>query len=117
MILLADENIDRPIVERLRQEGYNVLYVAEMAPGISDVDVLDMARKENAILLTSDTDFGELVFRQKRISSGVVLFRLAGLLPLKKAKIVFSAINSHADEIPLSFTVVTPGAIRIRSDK
>ncbi len=31
MNLLADEDVDRPIVERLRREGYHVEYVAEMA--------------------------------------------------------------------------------------
>lgn len=30
MNLLADERVDRQIVERLRQEGYSILYVAEM---------------------------------------------------------------------------------------
>jgi hypothetical protein len=30
MNLLADEGVDRQIVERLRQEGYSMLYIAEM---------------------------------------------------------------------------------------
>ncbi len=34
MNFLADEGIDRPIVDRLRQDGYNMLYVAEMAPRV-----------------------------------------------------------------------------------
>lgn len=29
MEILADEGVDRPIVERLRQSGYQVWYVAE----------------------------------------------------------------------------------------
>ena len=40
MILLADESVDRPIVERLRQDGHDTLYIAEMSPSISDDDVL-----------------------------------------------------------------------------
>jgi len=31
--LLADENVDRLIVERLRQEGFNVRYIAETESG------------------------------------------------------------------------------------
>jgi hypothetical protein len=34
--LLADEGVDRQIVDRLRQDGHSVLYIAEMEPGISD---------------------------------------------------------------------------------
>jgi predicted nuclease of predicted toxin-antitoxin system len=65
MNLLADEGVDRQIVERLRQEGYSVLYIAEMDPGISDDLVLDKANQVEALLLTADKDFGELVFRQQ----------------------------------------------------
>lgn len=40
MNLLADEGVDRPIVEQLRQEGHHVLYIAEMSPGIADDVIL-----------------------------------------------------------------------------
>lgn len=36
MNLLADEGVDHPIVEQLRQEGHTVFYIAEMEPGIDD---------------------------------------------------------------------------------
>ena len=36
MNLLADESVDRQIVDRLRREGHAVRYVAEMEPGIPD---------------------------------------------------------------------------------
>jgi len=56
MNLLADEGVDKQIVVRLREEGYSVSYVAEMAPGISDDIVLELANKEGSLLLTSDKD-------------------------------------------------------------
>lgn len=40
MNLLADENVDEQIVQRLRREGMDVSYVAEMEPGNSDELVL-----------------------------------------------------------------------------
>lgn len=40
MNLLADESVNRQIVERLRKDGHDVAYIAEMAPGISDETVL-----------------------------------------------------------------------------
>lgn len=69
MKILADEGVDRPIVELLRQSGHQVWYVAELEPGISDNVVLDLANRERAILLTADRDFGELVFRQGRLTN------------------------------------------------
>jgi predicted nuclease of predicted toxin-antitoxin system len=111
---LADENLDRQIVERLRQDGHLVLYVVEMEPGISDEVVLDLANQEGALLLTADKDFGELVFRLRRIASGVVLIRLSGLSLTSKAEIVSHAINQHVNELLKAFTVITPTTIRIR---
>lgn len=114
MKFLADESVDRQIVDRLRVDGHEVWYVAEMEPGISDDVVLDRSISEMAILLTADKDFGELVFRQKRISMGVILARLAGLSPEQKADLVSTALNQHLSELEKSFTVIVPGSIRIR---
>lgn len=70
MKFLADEGVDRQIVERLRENGLSVLYVAEIEPGISDDEVLNQANRDTALLLTTDKDFGELVFRQGRVIQG-----------------------------------------------
>ncbi len=114
MNLLADEGVDRPIVERLRRHGHRVAYVAEMEPGITDDVVLERAHREEAVLLTADTDFSELVFRQQRITSGVILLRLAGISPERKAEIVAAALAAHGGEMEHAFTVIAPGAVRIR---
>jgi predicted nuclease of predicted toxin-antitoxin system len=90
---LADENIDRPIVDRLRSDGHSIFYVKEMHAGISDDTVLEMANQQDALLLTADKDFGEIVFRQGRIFKGVVLIRLAGLSSLHKSEIVSNALK------------------------
>ena len=63
MNLVADEGVERQIVEQLRQNGHTVIYVAELAPSISDDQVLQQANERQAILVTVDKDFGELVFR------------------------------------------------------
>lgn len=114
MKFLADENIDYQIVEHLRQEDHSVLYVAELNPGISDTEVLGLANKENAILITSDSDFGELVFRQRRLTSGVIYIRLGNLSSEQKANIIVSAINQHGEEFLNSFVVISSNSIRIR---
>ena len=114
MDILADESIDGPIVYRLRQDGYVVHYVAEMEPGISDDAVLDLANREMALLLTADRDFGELVYRQGRTTSGIVLVRLAGLSPTRKADLVSTALDQHGSELLHSFTVISPGTVRVR---
>jgi predicted nuclease of predicted toxin-antitoxin system len=112
--LLADENVDRPIVARLRTEGHVVVYVLELAPSIPDPEVASLAARESALLLTADKDFGELMFRQHRVAQGVILIRLSGLSAELKGAIVASAVREHSTELPGNFTVITPGGVRIR---
>ena len=114
MKVVADEGVDRPVVKRLREDGHEVLYVAELEPGISDERVLELANGEEAVLLTSDKDFGELVFRQKKATNGVILIRLAGISPARKAEIVASALAEHASEMERAFVVISPEVLRIR---
>ena len=117
MNLLADESVDRPIVERLRQDGHDVLYVAEMEPSIGDDVVLQRANENLALLLTGDKDFGELVFKEKRLAAGgVVLIRLAGLSAERKAEIVARAFQERGAEFPQSFSVIEPGRVRVRHE-
>ena len=53
MKLLADERLDAGIVAVLRAVGYEVAYVAELSPGVSDDAVLTMANERAATLVTS----------------------------------------------------------------
>ncbi len=117
MNLLADEGVDRPIVERLRQDGHSVVYIAELSPGIGDEAILAQANASYALLLTLDKDFGELVFRQGLVHAGVILIRLAGLHPATKAQIVANALKERSKELLDSFSVISPGTIRIRKRK
>ena len=114
MNFLADESVDRQIVERLRLEGHSVIYIVDTDPGASNGDVFGKANQTDAVLLTADKDFGEIVFRQRLVNHGIVLIRLAGIHPLQKAEIVASAIKNHLDELVQAFSVITHSAIRIR---
>jgi predicted nuclease of predicted toxin-antitoxin system len=61
---LCDENVDRQVVDALRQAGHMVTYIAELSPSVDDERVLADANRESALLVTSDRDFGALVFNQ-----------------------------------------------------
>ena len=78
------------------------------------MEVLRSAVADSALLITADKDFGELVFRQGLINSGVLLIRLAGLAPESKAELISSVLENHEGELAGNFTVITPGLVRIR---
>jgi predicted nuclease of predicted toxin-antitoxin system len=65
-------------------------------------------------LVTEDKDFGELVYRQGSVHVGVMLVRLHGLSSATKAHMVSATFMQHETEMPHSFTVISPGMVRIR---
>ncbi|NPV09106.1 MAG: DUF5615 family PIN-like protein [Anaerolineae bacterium] len=114
MKFIADENVDRPIVDRLLSDGHDVAYVADIARGASDDTVLNLADRMDAILITGDKDFGEMMVRQEKAAKGTILLRLAGLPNDRKADLVASAVSQHSHQLVGSFVVISPAAIRIR---
>jgi predicted nuclease of predicted toxin-antitoxin system len=111
---VLDESVDAPLADRLKKEGHSIVCVWEHSPGISDDEVLELTNKNQAILITADRDFGELVFRLKKANHGVILIRLSGLPIKKKVEIVSHAVNTHGDELKEFFSVITPALVRIR---
>ena len=114
MTFLADESIDRQIVERVRSSGYEVLSIAETSPGILDTQVLSRANEAGAVLLTADKDFGELVFRHRQPHAGVVYFRLSHTgLALRVARLEY-VLRHHGDQLD-QFLVVSDHDVRVRT--
>lgn len=115
MKLVVDENLHGVAIARLRAAGHEVTWIAELAPRLKDNLVLQEARDADAILVTEDKDFGELVFRQRLISSGVILLRWPGLSPERKGEVLVQTIARHGNELKGAFTVIAPGVVRIRT--
>lgn len=46
MKLLADESVDKPVVDALRTGGFDVLAIQETMPGVEDTFVLNLANEE-----------------------------------------------------------------------
>jgi predicted nuclease of predicted toxin-antitoxin system len=114
MRLCANENLPEDCVLRLRQDGHDVLWIREAAPGISDDIVLARAATEDRLLITFDKDFGELVFRRgAKASQGVVLFRIAQPSAAAVAERV-SAVLASRDDWSGHFCVVENFAVRMR---
>ena len=113
-LFVADENVDYLILTNLREQGYSVESIAEQCPSLKDSDVLQWALERQAVLLTEDKDFGELVFRQRKVNSGIVLYRLAGLTSQQKAERIVQAFTTHSNVFSGRFTVISSDQVRVR---
>ncbi|MCK9631905.1 MAG: DUF5615 family PIN-like protein [Methanoregula sp.] len=114
MKLLADENISSSVVRALAEEGYDILWVRTEAPGISDLDVMRLACRDNRLILTYDKDFGELVVKENLCpSAGIILLRLPLKNPAHIAPCILDILKSRTDWEG-HFSVIEEKRIRMR---
>jgi predicted nuclease of predicted toxin-antitoxin system len=110
---LADENIAPTSVRRLRWGGHDLAAIREETPGLPDHAVLARAVREQRILLTQDSDYGELIYhRHHPAPVGVVYFRLGDEQRDLVATFVLALIEDR--DAPLDGWYTTVDVKRIR---
>ena len=110
MRLLADENVSRLIVERLRVAGFYVKSIGATTAGASDNVVLAIATGEGRILMTEDRDFGEMVVRHGR-EFRVVLLELDRLSNAAKADRAAAIVSTIPERLAGNLVVIEPGRV------
>src|SRR2546421_1375341 len=100
MRFLFDQSADFRLIAQLRRLGHDVSAVSrEYPPSLADEDVLAIARDEKRILLAADRDFGELIFHQGLVHTGVIFFRLPGADLQTKIEHLNTVLEKHTDEL------------------
>lgn len=112
--LPADENVPRQVCDALRSAGHDVVDIGTFAPGAADRVVLHIAHDQQRILLSFDSDFGDLIYRAGEASPiAVVLLRLSAADPRALAARVVDVLNAH-DDLSGHFVVADDERIRLR---
>ncbi|HUB97169.1 MAG TPA: DUF5615 family PIN-like protein [Stellaceae bacterium] len=112
---LADECVDAAVVHHLRTSGNDTTYMAERAPGATDLFVIRLANEEERLLLTEDKDFGDLVFRQRTAVPGLVLLRIDPEDRALKWERLEAAIAQFGESLYGRHLVVEKARIRSRA--
>jgi predicted nuclease of predicted toxin-antitoxin system len=114
-MFLANENFPRPSTVILRENGFEIKSIQEDFSGIGDPEVIEMASALNLIILTFDSDYGELIFRYAKDNPpAVVFFRDKGNSPEFAALSLISLINTNKLTLSGAFTVIEPNNVRQR---
>jgi predicted nuclease of predicted toxin-antitoxin system len=73
---LLDESLSPTLLDLLRAAGHDVVHARDIGlQSASDPVVLAEAREQRRVLVTLDTDFGDLVALSGAIQPSIVLFR------------------------------------------
>ncbi len=113
MRFLADECCDFIFVKVLRAEGHDVLLVGEQNRGAEDTNVIDLALRDERILLTEDKDFGQLVYAHGQRTLGVIFFRYPTSARQQIANDLVRLVRQQGEKLIGAFVTVQIGRIRI----
>jgi len=112
MRFLIDRCAGSLLADWLRNQGHDVVESRELGPDPGDRVLLEWAVREGRILITIDTDFGELVFVENLPHAGIV--RLPDVSSRERQLILQDLLTRHeADLKDSSIITVRGGRIRI----
>lgn len=75
---------------------------------------MEIAIEEDRIIVTFDSDFGELVFKMKYEPTGVVFFRWADFRPKEPGEYLHELIQANEVVLEGFFTVIDRTSLRQR---
>lgn len=111
---LADEGFSFEITSFLREMGYDIKWIGDFAPGISDRDVYKIAQEDHRVILTDDKDFGELVVRFGLKTIGVVLLRINPQEKELRKKRIFELLERFSEKLKRHLVVIDSEKFRFR---
>jgi predicted nuclease of predicted toxin-antitoxin system len=101
------------LVQWLRTEGHDIRSIEEEQRTLDDRSILILAADDNRLLITSDKDFGTLVFVEGTAHSGVILLRLDDERWMSKVAAVRRAIDEYGDDLIGALVVVIDTTVRM----
>ena len=113
MKCMVDECAGPTVAKWLRAKDYDVVSIYDDFAGITDNEVLQKALAKSRIFITSDKDFGEMVFKKQQEYCGIVLLPLGDERPTNKMIVLEQALQNYVKDVWYNFTVVTETSIRI----
>jgi predicted nuclease of predicted toxin-antitoxin system len=119
MRFLVDANLSPRVATLLSGEGFESIHVGDVdLLTATDQAILDYAAANGLVIISADSDFGELLAVSRgAVRPSVVLLRSADrLTPDQQAAILVANLAAVADELKTGALVsIARGRVRIRS--
>lgn len=109
---LADENIPIKTVKALKQKGIDIIAISEISLGLSDRELLNLANRQGRVIITFDSDFGKLAFKEKLKAKGIVLLRFIPRSPQQIAKRI-EYLQTARIPIENCFVIIREDSVRL----
>ena len=117
MKFLIDKNISYRICPYLEAAGHEAAHVDSLAlAAADDIEILEHARADAAVIVSADTDFGTLLAAQRAALPSVILTREVSTMPAAElALLLLANLESVADALGAGAVVaIGRRGIRVR---
>lgn len=116
MKILANENFPKTSVLFLQSIGYDIKSIGIDVAGISDYEVMKIAIAENRLIVTFDSDYGELIFKHGyKPPAGVIYLRIMEYSPEYPGEMIHDILSTTKLDFSHKLTVIDKNGIRQRS--
>ena len=116
MRFLIDECLPARMAELLRAAGHDCTHVYELGlGGQPDEQIMATADRENRILISADTDFGELLANAPVLAPSVILLRRTDKQARSLTAVVLANLGQVTDDLAAgALIVISDTRIRAR---
>lgn len=116
MKFLLDVNASGPLQPLLLELGHDVACVGDVNARMTDSEILDWAVREKRIIITTDSDFEQMIWLQGRPHYGVL--RLENLPRRERLDLLQEVLMNHSEVLEAEAIVIaTQKKIRIRKNR
>lgn len=116
MRYLADVHISPITIGTLRAKGYEVFRVTEfLPPTATDRELVDLARREGAVLITADLDFSALIATSGQTRPSLISLRLAFPTPARVTAVLEQTLPQIQPDLERgAIASIDEASIRVR---
>jgi len=104
MDFLLDVNTSGAVARWLLERGHNVAEVSQTDPRMSDDEILSWAARDRRIIVTTDNDFEEMIWRQGKSHCGVL--RLENLPRSERIVLLRDVLDRHSRDLESGAIVI-----------
>lgn len=117
MRLLIDECLSARLCSLLADAGHEAIHVGDLdLLGKPDTDVMAAAKSDGRVLVSADTDFGELLAKSGAALPSVVLLRRPAKTPEEQAAVLKANLPAvESDLASGAVVVILHDRLRVRS--
>ncbi|MCR9015538.1 DUF5615 family PIN-like protein [Aquiflexum gelatinilyticum] len=113
-MIIFDENIEQRLVSKIENEGFEFVSIKGNYQGLSDKEIIHLAKEMQATIITEDKDFGELFFAHGLKNCSVIFLRYSRNEFEEVFNNLLSVLNNVLNKESLQFITIRAKSIRIK---